>query len=93
MKRKKTSCKAEVESLVKKCVIEEAFHKVLDQFSKALDNLESENRELLEAYFDGTPIDELSKRTKLSQDELKDWLAKAKRELTHNLRNGMQIKQ
>jgi len=93
MKKRKSSLATEVGELVEECVVVEACQKVWDRTQGAMDKLDPESRQLLEAYFGGMTTDELAKETKLDKQKLEDWIAKAKRELINHLRNGLQMKQ
>src|SRR5688572_2496694 len=83
----------DVESLLKQSVVEEASAKVWDKFSAALEKLDPTSQELIKDFFAGRGLESIRKRHGISRAEAEAWLAKARRELVANLRNGFQARQ
>jgi len=93
MKKKQTPWVKDVEQLVKQTDLADATEKVWDKFDNALNQLDEASRKLLKEFFDGSDVDELSRRMKVAKPELEAWLTRARRELVNNLKQGFQVRQ
>lgn len=83
---------ADVEDLLEKSVFEEAAEAVFKAFDASLSTLDKESKELIESYFDGKTIKQLSEMHKLSESEVSKWLEQIKRQLNQNIRKEHSVR-
>lgn len=93
MKKENDSLIQDVEELLQKSTIAEATQKVWESFSQAMDQMDEDSQELLEQFFAGKSIKQLSQENHISEKEMEAWLQKARRELIENLKAGFQVRQ
>jgi DNA-directed RNA polymerase specialized sigma24 family protein len=93
MKNAKDSWKQDVEKLLEQSVVEDAVARVFAKLEAALGELDGESRELLSRFFEGTSIATLSEEKGVSQDQIKLWIERAKRELYQQLRTRCAVRQ
>jgi DNA-directed RNA polymerase specialized sigma24 family protein len=83
----------DVEELLEQVVLEEATSAIWKTFESALNQLDPESRQLLEAHWEGATASKLSETTKLPEPQVQMWLKRIKRELQQNVRKELRIKQ
>src|SRR4051812_30653249 len=93
MKNAKDSWKQDVEELLEKSVVEDAFSRVLSKLDEAMDSLDEDSRELLGRFFEGTNLETLCREKGVSKQEMELWIQRAKRDLNQHLRSRCAVKQ
>jgi DNA-directed RNA polymerase specialized sigma24 family protein len=92
-KRIDDALRRDVEGLLELSVISEAMHRVQQHWEDAFSSLDAQSQELLHRYFEGIPLEELSRQHAISIEETEKWVTRAKRQLNQHLRTRTPVKQ
>lgn len=93
MKKKNTTLETDVEQLAKRSITAEVEDKVWSALDHAIAGLDEASQALLNEYFNGTTVAELSERHGLRHDQMEAWIVRSKRELIKRLRSKCTVRQ
>ena len=93
MKHQTEGIRTEVHSLLEEVVLAEVQEKLKKRLQNAMRALDPQTCELIEAYFSGQTIEQLSSLHGVSEPKIRDWIEQGKRKLNQELRKGLQIRQ
>lgn len=88
MKKQTNDLREDVSELVEKVTVEEAHQTVLEKLETAFASLDSKSREVLQAYFNGTSLEDLSQQNDISVNQTRDWISQIKRQLISHLQRN-----
>ena len=83
----------EVLELVKDSTVEEVAVKVWEKLESALEKLDPESLDVLEAYLNGKTVEQIAEAHGLTNEELSAWLDKSKRLLLVHLQRENSTRQ
>ena len=89
MKKQSNGLKSEVSELLERVTLEEAHDSVLTKFESAFSGLDAKSQEVLQAYFEGCSLEELSERHSITVGQTKDWILQIKRQLIAQLQRNI----
>lgn len=92
MKKVSRELKTDVEGLVEKVVVEEAYLIVAQKLESALDALEPGSRQLLTEYLNGASVETLSQQHSLSLKETQQCIEHTKRQLMTQLQRNLRAR-
>ena len=92
MKRMSNDLREDVSELVEKVTVEEARNTVLDKLESAFKTLDPKSREVLQAYFNGATLEELSEQNAISINQTQDWIRQIKRQLITQLQRNNSVR-
>lgn len=93
MKKISRELRTDVESLVEKVTVEEAYLRVAQKLESALEALEPGSRQLLTEYLNGVPLEKLSQQHRLSLQETQHCIEHSKRQLMTQLQRNLRARQ
>ncbi|NBX77237.1 MAG: sigma-70 family RNA polymerase sigma factor [Proteobacteria bacterium] len=92
MKRVSNELREDVSELVEKVTVEEARNSVLDKLESAFKTLDPKSQEVLQAYFNGVTLKELSQQNAISINQAQDWIRQIKRQLITQLQRNNSVR-
>lgn len=85
MKKSTSELREDVSDLLERVTVEEANQSIWNKLDHALSSLDPQSQEILNDYFNGTSIQELSRKHSLSVAETQAWVHQIKRKLISQL--------
>ena len=92
MKKLSNDLREDVSELVEKVTVEEARNTVLDKLESAFKTLDPKSREVLQDYFNGVTLEELSQQNAISITQTQDWIREIKRQLITQLQRNNSVR-
>jgi DNA-directed RNA polymerase specialized sigma24 family protein len=93
MKKVRATLKTDVRDLLRRTLVAETSQQVWARFENSLRNLDHDSLVLLRRYFRGSSYRTIAHKAGLSEDECRQWLMRAKRQLSDNLRRQCKVRQ
>ena len=84
---------SDVKDLAEQSITEEAIAKVQSLMDQAMSKLDAESQGILNEYFDGKTVEELSRMRGIEKSVMEAWIARSKRELINKLRSECRVRQ
>ena len=93
MKRARTELENDVSELLERVTVEEASQSIWNKLDSAINSLDAQSQSVLNDYFNGSTIEQLSKKHSLSVTETKNWVHQIKRQLISQLQRQNSARQ